>query len=164
MAIDIEDAYERAVESEQVGAFIITPQAALDKVNLINADMGALNGVITSSGKARPEFLSTWTTFYDGWKAFYESNGPGFSGWVSRLWASSYEQALEYEKKLASWYDAVRKEGIAVSNPGAPQQESEIPWKWVLVAGGLFLGYILVKEVGRGVGSAVDTVTKKVVQ
>lgn len=164
MPLDPEKAYEDAVNSEQIGAVIITPSAALDKIESINTDMAQLNGVITSSSTVRAELKASWTSFYDGWKKFYEANGPGFSGWASRLWASSYEGALEYEKKLANWYDAIKKEGIRYNNPGAPQQESEFPWKWVLIGGGLLLGYVLVKEVGKGVGSAVDTVAKKVSQ
>lgn len=162
MPVDFEDAYASSVDSVQIGAVLVTPAAALDKMEQINASAIQLDAMIQA--KARPEFKASWDTYYTSWKKFYADNGPGFSGWTSRLWGSTYEAALEHEKKIAQWYAGAQKENIVTNNPAAPQEEKEFPWKWVLIGGGLLLGYVLVKEVGKGVGSAVSTVTKKVAE
>lgn len=168
MAIDIEDAYSAGVESQSrddIGLF--GPQNTLDEMISVNTEVLSLDGLIKGSPNVRPEFKTSWDGFKDGWVKFFDSHNSVVNplDYISRSLNETMDKVLEYRKKVFGWRDALKKEGVAAPGPSLGEKETdEFPWKWVLIGGGLLLGYVLVKEVGKGVGSAVDTVAKKVVE
>jgi len=165
MPIDMEDAYAAGVDSQSrddIGLF--GPQNTLDEMNLVNAEVLSLDGLIRGSPSVREEFKSSWDGFKNGWVKFFESHNSTANplDYISRSLNETMDKVIEYRKRVVGWRDALRKEGVKAPGPVLEEKEAEFPWKWVLVGGGLLLGYVLVKEVGKGVGSAVDTVAKKV--
>ena len=168
MAIDPKDAYEAGVESQardDIGLF--GPQNTLDEMNSVNAEVLSLDGLIKGSPGVRQEFKTSWEAFRDGWVKYFDSHNSTLNplDYISRSLNETMDKVVEYRQKVAGWRDALRKEGVKAPGPGLGEKETdEFPWKWVLIGGGLLLGYVLVKEVGKGVGSAVDTVAKKVAE
>lgn len=168
MAIDPTKAYEEAVNSQyrdDIGLF--GPQNTLDEMISVNAEVLSLDGLVKGSPGVRDEFKTAWGAFKSGWDKFFESHNSTVNplDYISRSLNETMDKVIEYRNKVSSWRDALRKEGVKAVGPGlGKKQEDSFPWKWALIGGGLFLGYILVKEVGKGVGSAVDTVAKKVAE
>lgn len=168
MAIDIEDAYAAGVESQSrddIGLF--GPQNTLDEMNSVNAEVLSLDGLVKGSPGVRAEFKTAWDAFRDGWSKFYDSHNSTLNplDYISRSLNETMDKVMEYRTKVSGWRDALKKEGVNAPGPSLGTKDTgEFPWKWVLIGGGLLLGYVLVKEVGKGVGSAVDTVAKKVTE
>lgn len=168
MAIDIEDAYAAGVDSQSrddIGLF--GPQNTLDEMNSVNAEVMSLNGLVSGSPGVRAEFKTSWASFKDGWDKFYNSHNSTLNplDYISRSLNETMDKVVEYRKKVVEWRSALQKEGVKGVGPTLGDKGADdFPWTWVLIGGGLLLGYVLVKEVGRGVGSAVDTVAKKVSQ
>jgi hypothetical protein len=166
--MDFDKAYQQAVESEyREGVGFFGPQNTLDEMNTVNIAVQQLNGVVSSpSSKVRQEVKDSWNLFKDGWDRFYDSHNSTINplDYISRSLNETMDKVLEYRKKTVEWQKALAKEGVQQAGPKLEPGSSEFPWQLALIAGGLLLGYVLVKEVGKGVGSAVSTVSKKIAE
>lgn len=166
--MDFERAYQQAVESEyRDGVGFFGPQNTLDEMNTVNVAVQQLNGLVTAStSKVRPEVRSAWESFKKGWDDFFDSHNSTVNplDYISRSLNETMGKVLEYKSKVVDWQKALSKEGVQQVGPQLEKPSGEFPWQLALIAGGLLLGYVLVKEVGKGVGSAVGTISKKVVE
>lgn len=165
------DAYAAGVESEfreDVGYF--GPQNTLDEMNSINTAIQQLNGlIIAPSAKIRPEFIDNWAKFKSEWDGFFDSHSSTVNplDYISRSLNETMDKVQEYRKRVNSWQDALQKEGVAVSTPSLPKSKDDEGFPWVkvgLIGGGLIIGYLVIKEVARGVGDAVSATGKRLVE
>lgn len=134
----------------RVGALIYTPGAILAEMNTVKAQIETLDRDVRSAS-VRPVFLDAWSTFVKEWEAFYKDH----EGWTDRLWGSAMEKTQEYGKRLATWRDALSKEGGKPTGPAVPS--GGIPWTPILwgvgIVTALVAGAVIVKEVGATVRS-----------
>lgn len=92
-------------EAPTVGSwegFLATPGSTLDYMNRVGGAIDALNSSIQGDAKwatAPGDFVFGWTKFHTDWHAFYDKN----KDWLSRTWASTWDDTAAYEKQLATW-------------------------------------------------------------
>lgn len=119
------------MDDEEVGAFLVTPQNILDKMNEVKTEADKINTTVQTDPKIRPEFKSAWEGWYNNvWGKFYSDN-TGFSGWFSRLTASTMDAAEKHETRVKEWRTALEKEiGRVLPGPKLDAGESKpFPWR-----------------------------------
>lgn len=116
-----------------VGALIVSPAAAKDKLNRVNAQIGALDSEIKIN-VTRPAFLSTWAQFKDNWQSFYDNHQSTTKIFLTGT-GTVDRKADEYQAELTSWYEALKREAPNARlvfppplPPTAPPTGASVPW------------------------------------
>ena len=125
--------YNKPRPNVAVGALIVSPAAARDKLNQVNAQVTTLDTEMKLNIQ-RPEFLSAWGEFRDNWQKFYDDHQSTVkilltgTGTVDR-------KANEYQVQLSSWYSALKTENptakLVFPPPlpaTAPPEGPSVPW------------------------------------
>lgn len=158
---------------------IVTPGTELDEMNKIGAEMWRLDSDIntfkpaSSDAAAYAAFKTSWGSFVEEYKAYYESN----KGLTARLFGSKMDKIIQYGKTLNTWRDKFEKYhsasgGLAVASSPAPLAREEktlvdqflgkggastatTAIKWTAVAAGSIAGAVLL---GKGLSIALEVV------
>ena len=149
--------------TEPTKSWIEMPGNALAEIESIKNEAAVLDSDVkrcTSNTADFAAFKTAWAAFLKEWQDFYDSNGPGISGWFGRTWGSTTDRARDYGNKLNDWRNKLAGFGAKTTEPPAtPKQNREdstaIPWKPVVigtvVVAGLFGGgYLLSKTAAVG--------------
>ncbi len=142
---------------------VVTPSYTLDRMNRLNTAMGTFQQDVWRAlpGPTQP-FSLAFGAFKIEWDKFYKDNGPGSSGWASRLWGSTMDSVINYENRLNEWKDKFRAlVGTSPSAPGGakdpvtdPTQPQKKPppdkqWSTWQILGAAALGVAGVAAVGH---------------
>lgn len=125
--------YTKPRPNPAVGALFVSPAAAHDKLNTVNAQVTTLDNEIKLNVQ-RPEFLKAWGEFKDNWQKFYDDHQSSLkilltgAGTVDR-------KSNEYQTQLTSWYTALKSENPNAKlvfppplPPSAPPDGPSVPW------------------------------------
>jgi hypothetical protein len=142
--------YTKPRPNPAVGALIISPAAAQEKLGEVNTQVSTLDTEIKLNVQ-RPEFLKAWGEFKDNWQKFYDDHQSTLkilltgTGTIDR-------KANEYQGHLTAWYTALKTENPSARlvfppplPPTAPPDGPSVPWWGVsllTLAGTGVLAYI----------------------
>lgn len=125
--------YTKPRPNAAVGALLVSPAAARDKLGQVNAQVTTLDTEIKLNVQ-RPAFLTSWGEFRDNWQKFYDDHQSTVkilltgTGTVDR-------KSNEYQAQLTSWYTALKAENPNAKlvfppplPPTAPPDGPSVPW------------------------------------
>jgi len=101
-------------------------------------------------------FVHAWGEFERSWEAFYEEN----KGAWARMWRGTFDQALDFRRRVQDWRQKFEALGGAPSAPAPhiPDETSplgDIPWRSIVVAaGGIAAGVLVLPPVIRAMRKA----------
>jgi len=125
--------YAKPRPNPVVGALVLSPTMAQEKLRQVNAEVTTLDTEIKLNVQ-RPEFLKAWGDFKDNWQKFYDDHQSSTKIFLTGA-GTVDRKSNEYQAQLLPWYTALKTENPNAKltfppplPPTAPPDGPTVPW------------------------------------